>query len=77
MKSIDYESILCSEFSCNKFNLQLSITLNPSKERIIDAMKEAVRQVSEKYEEELLEAQNEISGLENMTEKLENTIARL
>ena len=52
MKTPDYESILCTVFDCSKPDLQLYITLNPSKDRIIEAMEEAVRQGIENYEKE-------------------------
>ena len=50
MKIIDYESILCYEFSCTRHDLQHAITHDPEKDSIIDAMKEAVRQARENFE---------------------------
>ena len=49
MKTIDYESILCDVFNCNKF----SIPLKPVKKaKVIEAMQEAVRQEIEIYQNE-------------------------
>ena len=48
----DYESILCDVFVCNRQDLQLHITKNPSKERIIEAMQLAVKQGIQIYQEE-------------------------
>ena len=49
---IDCESILCDVFVCNRQDLQIHITKNPSKERIIEAMKEAVKQGIQIYQAE-------------------------
>lgn len=49
MKAIDYESILCTIFNCNKFD----IPLKPAKKaKVIEAMEEAVRQGIDNYEKE-------------------------
>ena len=49
MKTIDYESILCTFFDCDKY----SIPLKPAKKaKVIEAMQEAVRQGIEKFIEE-------------------------
>lgn len=50
MKQIDYESILCGEFGCNR--LMLDIIVYGERKHIVDAMKEAVRQALENYEYE-------------------------
>ena len=46
---MDYESILCTIFNCNKFD----IPLKPAKKaKVIEAMEEAVRQGIDNYEKE-------------------------
>lgn len=50
MKTIDYESILCTIFNCNKFD----IPLKPAKKaKVIEAMEEAVRLAKIEYADEI------------------------
>jgi len=62
MKTIDYESILCTVFNCNKFSIPLH---DYKKAKVIEAMQEAVRLSTAALQEEIDNLNEEIGALEN------------